>query len=81
MEETLGAILDRRYQTLIDIVAEDRKLAPPAVKGLIDTGLFSSEQAKTEQLVDDVMAFEAFRDAIVKTPWTKVRLSESLTKD
>jgi len=28
MEETLGAILDRRYQTLVDIIAAERKLAP-----------------------------------------------------
>ncbi|HWU87025.1 MAG TPA: signal peptide peptidase SppA, partial [Kofleriaceae bacterium] len=81
MEETLGAILDQRYQTMVDIVANDRGLAPAAVKGLIDTGLFSSEQAKAEQLVDDVMSFEAFRDAVVKAPWTRLRLSESLTQD
>jgi protease-4 len=81
MEETLGAILDRRYQTMVEIVAADRKLAPDAVKGLIDTGLFSSEQAKTQRLVDDVLPFEAFRDEVVAGPWTKLRLSESLAKD
>lgn len=76
MEETLGAILDRRYQTMVDVIAADRKLDPSAVKALIDTGLFPSEQAKTAKLVDEVTAFEQFRDKLVGTggAWTKVEL-------
>ena len=38
MQETLGAILDRRYATMVDIIASERKLDPGVVKGLIDTG-------------------------------------------
>jgi protease-4 len=66
MEETLGAILDRRYQTLVGIIAAERKLAPAEVQALIDTGLFPAEPAKAARLVDEVVAFEAFRDATVK---------------
>ena len=66
MEETLGAILDRRYQTMVDILAAERKLAPAQVQALIDTGLFPAEAAKAAGLVDDIVAFEAFRDATIK---------------
>ena len=74
-EETLGAILDHRYQTMVDAIAGERKLAPAAVKALIDTALFPSDQARTAGLVDDVAAFEAFRDAQTRgAAWTKLEL-------
>ena len=72
MQETLGAILDRRYQTMVEVISADRKLDPTAVKGLIDLALFPSEQAKTAKLVDEVTSFEAFRDKAVAGPWTKL---------
>jgi protease-4 len=83
MEETLGAILDRHYETMIAVIAKDRKLEPSAVKTLVDTALFPSEHAKTAKLVDDVGSFEAFRDQVIaKAPWTKLELEEgSGTKD
>jgi protease IV len=81
MEETLGAILDRHYQTMIDIIAKDRRIEPPVVKALIDTALFPADQAKASKLVDEVAGFEAFRDQVVKTPWTVVELDESSAKD
>ncbi len=73
MEVTLGAILDRRYETMVDLIAADRKLSPETVKGLIDTGLFPADDAKAKGLVDEIEPFEAFRDG-VKAPWTKVEL-------
>jgi len=76
MEETLGAILDQRYATMVDIVASERKLDADAVKGLIDRGLFTSDEAKAAKLVDDVAPFEAFRDA-VKAPWTTLKLDDN----
>src|SRR5258707_203874 len=54
MEETLAAILDRRYQTMVEVIAADRRLPPATVKALIDTGLFPSDDAKTAGLIDDV---------------------------
>lgn len=75
MQETLGAILDRRYQTMVDVIAAERKLAPDVVKGLIDTGLFPSQHALTAKLVDAVTSFEAFRDKLVGTgAWTELEL-------
>ncbi len=73
MLETLGAILDRRYDTMVETIATARKIDPAAVKGLIDTALFPAEQAKAARLVDDVVTWEAFRDG-VKAPWTKIEI-------
>jgi protease-4 len=73
MEETIGAILDRRYQSMVDDIAAARKLDPAAVRTLIDTALFPAEAAKTAKLVDDIVAWEAFRDE-VKAPWTKLEI-------
>jgi protease-4 len=73
MEETLGAILDRRYQTMIDVIASERKLDPTAVKTLIDTALFTADQALAAHLVDDIAPFEAFRDGL-DAPWAKLDL-------
>ena len=73
METTLGAILDRRYDTMVELIAADRKLAPDAVKTAIDTGMFAADDAKAAGLVDEVVPFEAFRDG-AKGPWTKLEL-------
>jgi protease-4 len=81
MEETLGAILDRRYRTMVDAVAADRKLPPDAVRDLIDIALFSAEEAKARRLVDDVLPFEELREAVAKRAWARVKLSESFAKD
>jgi protease-4 len=62
-QETLGAILDRRYQTMVELIAGERRIPANDVKALIDTGLFSPEQARGAKLIDAVAAFEAFRDA------------------
>lgn len=73
MEETLGAILDRRYLTMVDTIAKERKLDPAAVKTLIDAALFPSDKALAAKLVDVVEPWEAFRDA-AKMPWTKMEI-------
>jgi protease-4 len=74
MLETLGAILDRRYATMVEIIATERHLDPAQVKTLIDTGLFSAAQAQEAKLVDEVTSFEMLRDE-PKLPWTKLELS------
>ena len=81
MEETLGAILDRHYQTMVDAIAADRRLEPAAVRELIDTALLPAEEAKARRLVDDVMPFEAFRETVARRAWARVKLSEGIAKD
>ncbi|HEY5928664.1 MAG TPA: signal peptide peptidase SppA [Kofleriaceae bacterium] len=73
MQETIGAILDRRYQSMVEEIAASRKLAPATVKTLIDTALFPADAALDAKLVDQVIAWEAFRDG-VKAPWTKLEI-------
>jgi len=74
-EETLAAILDRRYRTMVEVIAAERKLPPATVEALIDTGLFPADQARAAGLIDDVGSFEAFRhDATRGAPWTKLEL-------
>ena len=75
MKETLGAILDRHYATMVEVIGADRKLDAATVKTLIDTGLFPSPQAKDAKLVDDVISFEAFRDLVGAKTWTKIELA------
>ncbi len=72
MKITLGEILDRHYQTIVDVIAEERKLDPAGVKALIDTALFPSPAAKTAKLVDEVASWDAFRDKVVTGPWAKL---------
>jgi len=73
MEETIGAILDRRLQTMVDVIAAERKLEPARVHALIDRAIMPAADAKAEHLIDDVATFEAFRDA-VDAPWTRIEL-------
>ena len=71
--ETYNAILDQRYQTMVEIISTERKLPANTVQGLIDTGLFDAKDAKAQHLVDEVATFEAFRDEL-KAPWTKLEV-------
>ena len=77
MEETIGAILDRHYATLVETIAASRKLPADAVKGLIDEALFTADKALAAKLVDAVEPFETFRDAAAAgAGWTKVALED-----
>nr|HEX4318286.1 signal peptide peptidase SppA [Kofleriaceae bacterium] len=75
MIEVLNDILDRRYQTMVDIVASERKLDAATVQGLIDTAMFEPQQAQDKKLVDAVAPFEGFRDQTIGTAaWTRLEL-------
>jgi protease-4 len=77
MLETLGAILDERYAALVDGIVEGRKLPAPAVRQLIDTGIFSPEEAQAARLVDAVSLFEPWRDQVLAgAEWTLVKLAD-----
>jgi len=76
MQETLGAILDRHYLTMVEVIASERKIEVATVKTLIDNALYASDHAKAVKLVDEVGSFETFRAQVVKGPWTKLELDE-----
>ena len=69
MVETLGAILDRHHLTMVEVIADGRKLGADAVRGLIDLGLFTAEEAVTAKLADVVASFEEFRTAAAGDAW------------
>ncbi len=76
MLETLGAILDQHYATMVEVIAADRTLAPADVKKLIDIGLFPSEAALQAKLIDAVASFEEFRDRTSQNTWTTLELDD-----
>ena len=65
MKETIDAILDRAYATLVGGIAAGRGLDEARVRALIDEAMFSAEAAQAAKLVDDVATFEEFRAAVV----------------
>jgi protease IV len=73
MLETINAILDRHYETMVETISTARKIDGPAVRAAIDTALFQSEEAKAARLVDELATWEQFRDS-VKAPWTKIEI-------
>ena len=75
MDETIGAILDRAYATMIDTVAAGRGLPADQVKALIDEAVFTAPRALEAKLVDQVATYEAFRDEVAgDTPWGKLKV-------
>ncbi len=73
MVETLGAILDDAYATLVDGIAEGRGLDAAAVRSLIDTAMFHGEAALEAKLVDRIGVFEEVRGT---EPWQTVKISD-----
>ncbi|HLU47737.1 MAG TPA: signal peptide peptidase SppA [Planctomycetota bacterium] len=59
--EQIEAILDDRFDELVDAIAENRKLINASVRALIDKGLFLPEEALEAKLVDRI----EFEDELV----------------
>jgi protease IV len=75
MEETLDAILDAAYRSMVDAVAASRKLSTKAVEDLIDRALFPADAAVAAKLVDVADPFERFVEtAVADQGWVRVRL-------
>lgn len=74
MREVLGLILDRHYQTTVDVVAAERKLTPDQVRAVIDEAMFDSKAAQAAKLVDEVTTWEEFRTKVAGEAWTKLDL-------
>jgi len=72
MLETLNAILDRRYETMVDWVTASRHLDAATAKADIDQALFPAPDALGAKLVDKVATFEEFRDEVTGGAWTKI---------
>lgn len=73
MLETLEAIVERSYQTLVAGIVDGRKLDEAAAKAAIDRAIFIDDQAKTAGLVDAVATWEAFlAETTGGRAWTRI---------
>ncbi|MEZ4366344.1 MAG: signal peptide peptidase SppA [Kofleriaceae bacterium] len=81
MLETLDAILDRRYQTMIDAIAASRGLSADDVRAAIDVAILPAEDALRRKLVDVVEPFEAFRQRVAGDAWREVELEPEASPD
>jgi protease-4 len=61
--EMIEAIVQDRYDDLVDGLATDRGVAPDRVEGWVDRGMFDAEAALKEGLADTVMYFEQLLEA------------------
>jgi protease-4 len=64
MKQTLTAVIDRAYATLVAGIVEGRQLAPATVRALIDRALLPDRAAVAAGLIDRVATFEAFRASV-----------------
>jgi len=77
MSETLAAILDERFAALVDGIAEGRKLTPAAVREIIDTAMFSADEALKARLIDKVALFDPWRDEVLAgAQWNLVKVAD-----
>ena len=63
--EEMEAIIDDYYRQIIETVSTARKLTPEKVSAIIDTGLFSADDAKKAGLIDHV-AYEDHITTLIK---------------
>ena len=61
MRESLGALVDDLFATLIEGIATGRGLEPRAVRALVDRGLFDADEALLARLVDSVRHADSLR--------------------
>jgi protease-4 len=77
MLETLEAIVEQAYQTMVTGIAQGRGKTEDEVRGWIDTGLYTSEDAAANGLIDKVEAWEPFLARVSgDRGWKKVELKD-----
>ncbi len=64
LRESMEALVDDSYSGVVNTIAQDRKLPDYQVKTLIDQGLFTAAAAKKAGLIDRVVYFDEFQDAL-----------------
>jgi protease-4 len=77
MLQTLEAIIEQAYTTMVSGIAEGRGKPEDEVRGWIDTGLYTSEDAAAAGLIDGVEAWEPFLARVSgERGWKKVELKD-----
>jgi protease-4 len=64
------------YATSLDAAAHDRKMAPDALRAVIEAGPFSAEEAKAKGLVDNIGELKEAETAIRKQAGDGAKLAE-----
>jgi protease IV len=64
VRENYQALVDDRYEQLVETIATDRHLEPPKVKELIDRGIFTPDAAIKAGLVDNVVYASRMEDEL-----------------
>jgi protease IV len=82
MLETLEAIVEQSYQTLVDGIAGGRRIGRDAATAAVDRALFVGEQALEASLVDDVAVWETFLDQATEgAPWKQLETQKNPLED
>jgi protease IV len=82
MIETLEAIVERSYRTLVEGIEQGRGLDREAAEAAIDRALFVGEQALEASLVDQVAVWETFRDTVTEgTAWKRLESKQNPLAD
>jgi len=74
-EETMDSLADSLYQTIVEGVADARKLDEPSVRALFDRSPLRSDEAKREKLVDDLVDPASLRKRIEARAGKTIHLS------
>ena len=64
------------YATSLDAAAHDRKLAPDALRAIIEAGPYSADEAKAKGLVDNIGELKEAETAILKQAGDGAKLTE-----
>lgn len=82
MIETLEAIVEQSYRTLVDGIVGARGLDQEAAVAAVDRALFVGEQALDASLVDDVATWEAFLDGATEgAAWKRLESGKNPLED
>jgi protease-4 len=68
MLETMNAILDQRYASMLGMLETSRRLSRAEAAAIIDEGMLPAPRALATKAVDVVEPFEAFRSGWPATP-------------
>jgi len=69
-DEMMNWLMDSWYTSFIDLIAKGRKADAGKVKGWLDDGLFTAEQAKAAGLIDAAESYQDF-EAMLKDRYGK----------
>jgi protease IV len=80
--QSLRAIVDQFYGSLVTAISAGRRLPEARVEALIDRSLFTAAAASEAGLIDQVASFAEYRDQqLEQRPWRVVRVAGAAEPD